>query len=113
VDEIAKLLGKVPIFGVALGHQILAMALGATTYRIKFGHRGGQPVLDKRTGKVEMTTQNHDFCVNPDTLPTDVEVSHVNLHDGTVEGLRHKKLPVFSVQFYPDTVYLREQFIRC
>jgi len=115
--EVAKLLDKVPIFGIALGHQILAMALGATTSKLKLGHRGGQSVLNKQTGKVAMTSQNHSFCVNPETLLPEVEVSHVNLHDGTVEGLRHRKLPVFSVQFHPeagprDTAYLFEQFLR-
>jgi len=115
--EVAKLLGKVPMFGIALGHQVLGMALGASTSRLKFGHRGGQPVLNKQTGRVAITSQNHGFCVNPETLPPEVEVSHVNLHDGTVEGLRHKKLPVFSVQFHPesgprDTAYLFEQFLR-
>jgi carbamoyl-phosphate synthase small subunit len=101
--EIAKLIGKVPIFGVALGHQILAMAWGASTCRLKVGHRGTQPVQDKQAGKVVMTAQNHGFCVNPESLPPDIEVSHVNLHDGTVEGLRHKDLPISSVQFYPET----------
>jgi carbamoyl-phosphate synthase small subunit len=101
--EIAKLIDKVPIFGIAFGHQLLAMALGASTSRLKVGHRGTQPVRDQQTGKVAMTSQNHNFCVNPETLPPEVEISHVNLHDGSVEGLRHKELPVSSVQFYPDT----------
>ena len=113
--EVAKLLGEVPIFGIALGHQILGMALGASTYKLKFGHHGGQSVLDKRTGKVVMTSQNHSFCVKPETLPSEVEVSHVNLHDGSVEGFQHKTLPVFSVQFHSedgprDTADLFEQF---
>ena len=113
--EIAKLLGKVPIFGIALGHQLLGRALGGTTSRLPFGHRGTQPVMDKQTGKVAMTSQNHGFCVDAATLPPEVEVSHINLHDGTVEGLRHKSLPVFSVQFQPeggprDAAFVFEQF---
>ena len=115
--EVAKLMDKVPIFGIALGHQILAMALGASTNKLPFGHCGTQPVLNKLTGRVEMTPQNHSFCVNPESLPPEVEISHVNLNDGSVEGLRHKKLPVFSVQFQPeggprDTAYLFERFLR-
>ena len=116
-SEIAKLLDKVPIFGIALGHQLLGRALGASTNKLSFGHRGTQPVKVKQTGKVTMTAQNHGFCVDAATLPPEVEVSHVNLHDGTVEGLRHRNLPVFSVQFHPeggprDTASLFEQFLR-
>jgi len=117
VAEITKLIGKVPIFGIALGHQLLGKAFGASTCRLKFGHRGTQPVLDKQTGKVAMTPQNHGFHVNPEKLPPEVEVSHVNLHDGTVEGLRHKSLPIFSVQFHPeggphDTAPFFERFLQ-
>jgi len=117
IGEIAKLLGKVPFFGIALGHQLLARALGASTSRLPFGHQGTQPVMDKQTGKVAMTSQNHSFCVDEKSLPPEVEVSHINLHDGTVEGLRHKSLPVFSVQFQPeggprDAACIFEQFLR-
>jgi len=100
--EVAKLIGKVPIFGIALGHQLLGLALGAQTQKLPFGHRGTQPVLDKQTGKIAMTVQNHSFCITAESLPPEVEVSHINLNDGTVEGLRHKELPIFSVQFHPE-----------
>ncbi len=119
VDEIRTLLGKVPIFGICLGHQLIALALGASTYKLKFGHRGGnQPVKDLDTGKVEITSQNHGFCVDGATLPPEVEVTHINLNDGSLEGLRHRRLPVFSVQYHPefaagphDARYLFERFI--
>jgi carbamoyl-phosphate synthase small subunit len=115
--EIAKLIGRVPIFGIALGHQLLGRALGASTYKLLYGHRGTQPVLNKLSGRVEMTSQNHSFCIASESLPPEVEVSHVNMNDGSVEGFRHKDLPIFSVQFQPesalcDTVYLFEQFLR-
>ena len=97
------LLGKIPIFGICLGHQILGHAFGGKTFKLKFGHRGGnQPVKDLATGKVEITSQNHGFAVDPESLPSNVQVSHINLNDGTCEGLRHKELPVFSVQYHPE-----------
>ncbi len=97
------LLGKKPIFGICLGHQILGHAFGGKTFKLKFGHRGGnQPVKDLQTGKVEITSQNHGFAVDPESLPANVEVTHINLNDGTCEGLRHKEWPVFSVQYHPE-----------
>jgi carbamoyl-phosphate synthase small subunit len=109
----------VPTFGICLGHQILSLALGGETYKLKFGHRGANhPVKELETGKVEITSQNHGFAVDPDTLPPDVKVTHVNLYDGTVEGLRHTTKPVFCVQYHPeaapgphDADYLFRQFL--
>ena len=97
------LMGKIPIFGICLGHQILGFAFGGSTFKLKFGHRGtNQPVKDLKSGKVAITAQNHGFAVDPESLPSNVEVTHINLNDGTVEGMRHKELPIFSVQYHPE-----------
>jgi len=120
VDEVKKLTeSQVPMFGICLGHQILGQVFGGETYKMKFGHRGGnQPIKDLTTGKVEITSHNHGFAVDAESLPADVEVTHVNLNDNTVAGLRHKTLPIFSVQYHPesapgphDSEYLFERFI--
>jgi carbamoyl-phosphate synthase small subunit len=119
--QVRKMIGKTPIFGICLGHQIIGLALGARTFKLKFGHRGiNHPVLNTRTNKVEITVQNHGFCVDPDSINTsEVDLSHINLNDNTVEGLRHRGAPIFCVQYHPeaaagphDSRYLFDDFAR-
>ncbi len=119
--QIRKLMGKTPIFGICLGHQILGLALGGKTFKLKFGHRGGNhPVLNKITNKVEITAQNHGFAVDPDSLnQNEIDLTHINLNDNTLEGLRHRNLPLFSVQYHPeaapgphDSQYLFDDFVK-
>ena len=117
-SEIKQIVQKKPVFGICLGHQVLAHALGGTTFKLKFGHRGGNhPVKDLRSGKIAITAQNHGFAADGDSLPANVEITHVNLNDGTVEGMRHRDYPVFSVQYHPeaapgpnDASYFFEEF---
>ncbi|HZT76000.1 MAG TPA: glutamine-hydrolyzing carbamoyl-phosphate synthase small subunit [Vicinamibacterales bacterium] len=121
IDNAKQLVASnTPVFGICLGHQILGLAMGGKTFKLKFGHRGGNhPVKKLETGKVEITSQNHGFAVDPQSLPGDVEVTHLNLYDGTVEGLRHKDRPVFCVQYHPeaspgphDADYLFDDFLQ-
>lgn len=118
ISTIRNLLGKKPIFGICLGHQLLSLACGAKTFKLKFGHRGAnQPVLNEETGKVEITAQNHGFAVEENSLPNDLKITHRNLNDNTIAGVRHKTLPAFSVQYHPeassgphDSHYLFDEF---
>lgn len=118
IETIRQLLGKVPVFGICLGHQLLGLACGAEIFKLKFGHRGAnQPVLNHRTGRVEITSQNHGFAISAEPLPDCLEITHTSLNDQTVEGLRHRELPAFSVQYHPeasagphDSSYLFREF---
>lgn len=120
VSEVKKLITAAPVFGICLGHQILGLAFGGRTFKLKFGHRGGnQPVKNHRSGKIEITSHNHGFAVDPNSLDqNEVELTHFNLNDGCLEGFRHRRLPVFSVQYHPeagpgphDATYLFDEFI--
>jgi carbamoyl-phosphate synthase small subunit len=120
-EQVRRLIGKAPIFGICLGQQVLGLAMGGRTYKLKFGHRGANhPVLNKVTGKVEITSHNHGFAVDPDSLKdSEIELTHINLNDQTLEGFRHRSEPVFCVQYHPeaapgphDSHYLFDDFVK-